>query len=214
MTCYDVIKVVPHWPCLLYWMQSCQISVRQYNVIHKCTYRTTKGGQVMKVMTQNVRSFIKTLLHATNTREYTLICTKKRSVLRYLTYKLIKLTWWAWWRLKSPVTPLFFNRLFRRTSKKTSKLRVTGLCEGNPPVTGGFPSQKARDVEMFPFHDVIMILLMEVTGRHDTTVDYTQVAGILQTDVLCHVFGQERTILDLFYIYLHGCYTHPTHGCK
>ena len=23
--------------------------------------------------------------------------------------------------------------------KKTSKLRVTGLCEGNPPVTGGFP---------------------------------------------------------------------------
>ena len=24
--------------------------------------------------------------------------------------------------------------------KKTSKLRVTGLCEGNPPVTGEFPS--------------------------------------------------------------------------
>ena len=28
------------------------------------------------------------------------------------------------------------NRLFRRRSKKTSKLRVTGLCEGNSPVTG------------------------------------------------------------------------------
>ena len=28
-----------------------------------------------------------------------------------------------------------FNRLFRRRSKKTSKLRVTGLCAGNPPVT-------------------------------------------------------------------------------
>ena len=27
------------------------------------------------------------------------------------------------------------NRLFRRRSKKTSKLRVTGLCEGNPAVT-------------------------------------------------------------------------------
>ena len=27
------------------------------------------------------------------------------------------------------------NRLFRRRSKKTSKLRVTGLCEGNSPVT-------------------------------------------------------------------------------
>ena len=29
----------------------------------------------------------------------------------------------------------FLNRLFKRRSKKTSKLRVTGLCEGNPPVT-------------------------------------------------------------------------------
>ena len=29
------------------------------------------------------------------------------------------------------------NRLLSRKSKKTSKLRVTGLCEGNSPVTGG-----------------------------------------------------------------------------
>ena len=33
------------------------------------------------------------------------------------------------------------NRLFRRKSKKTSKLRITGLCAGNSPVTGGFPVQ-------------------------------------------------------------------------
>ena len=38
------------------------------------------------------------------------------------------------------------NRLFRCRSKKT-KFCVTGLCEGNPPVTGGFPSQKASDAE-------------------------------------------------------------------
>ena len=31
-----------------------------------------------------------------------------------------------------------FNCLLRRTSEKTSKLRITGPCEGNPPVTGGF----------------------------------------------------------------------------
>ena len=30
------------------------------------------------------------------------------------------------------------NRLFRRRSKITSKLRVTGLCAGNSPVTGEF----------------------------------------------------------------------------
>ena len=48
------------------------------------------------------------------------------------------------------------NRLFRRRSKKTSKLSVTGLCEGNPPVTDGFPSQRASNAAMFPFDDVIM----------------------------------------------------------
>ena len=37
------------------------------------------------------------------------------------------------------------NHLFRRRSKKISKLRVTGLCEWNPPMTGGFPSQRASN---------------------------------------------------------------------
>ena len=32
------------------------------------------------------------------------------------------------------------TRLFRRRSKNTSKLRVTGLCEGNSPLTGEFPA--------------------------------------------------------------------------
>ena len=39
------------------------------------------------------------------------------------------------------------NRLFGRRSKKTSKLRVTGLCEGNSPVTGEFPAQRASNAE-------------------------------------------------------------------
>ena len=39
------------------------------------------------------------------------------------------------------------NRLFRRKSKKTSKLRVTGLCAGNSPGTGEFPAQMASDAE-------------------------------------------------------------------
>ena len=37
--------------------------------------------------------------------------------------------------------------LFRHRSKKTSKLRVTGLCEGNSPGTGEFPAQKASNAE-------------------------------------------------------------------
>ena len=37
------------------------------------------------------------------------------------------------------------NRLFGRGSKKTSKLRVNGLCGGNSPVTGEFPAQRASN---------------------------------------------------------------------
>ena len=49
------------------------------------------------------------------------------------------------------------NRLFRLRSKKTSKFRVTGLCEGNSPVTGEFPAQRASNTEIFPFDDGIMV---------------------------------------------------------
>ena len=39
------------------------------------------------------------------------------------------------------------NCWYRPRSKKTSKLRVTGLCAGNSPVTGEFPAQKASKAE-------------------------------------------------------------------
>ena len=51
------------------------------------------------------------------------------------------------------------NRLFRRRSKKTSKLRVTGLCAGNSPGTGEFPAQRASNAEnayiWWNHHDLI-----------------------------------------------------------
>ena len=39
------------------------------------------------------------------------------------------------------------NRLFGRISKKTSKLRVTGLCAENSPWTGEFPAEMASNAE-------------------------------------------------------------------
>ena len=42
------------------------------------------------------------------------------------------------------------KRLFRRKSKKSSKLRGTGLCEGNSSVTGEFPVQRASNTEDVP----------------------------------------------------------------
>ena len=41
-----------------------------------------------------------------------------------------------------------FNRLFTHRSKKTSKLRVTGLCAGNSPELGEFPAQRASNAEI------------------------------------------------------------------
>ena len=39
------------------------------------------------------------------------------------------------------------SRVFKSRSKKTSKLRVTGLCVGNSPGTGEFPAQMASNPE-------------------------------------------------------------------
>ena len=52
-----------------------------------------------------------------------------------------------------------FNRLFRRRSKKTSKLHVTGLCVGNSLETGDFPAQmasNAKNVSIWWRHHGIM----------------------------------------------------------
>ena len=39
------------------------------------------------------------------------------------------------------------QRISMRRSKKTSKLRVNGLCAGNSPVIGEFPAQRASNEE-------------------------------------------------------------------
>ena len=48
------------------------------------------------------------------------------------------------------------NCLFRHRSKKTSKLRVNGLCEGNSPWPVNSPHKFVVTRKMFPFDDVIM----------------------------------------------------------
>ena len=58
------------------------------------------------------------------------------------------------------------NRLFTRRSKKTSKLRVTGLCAGNSPETGEFPAQRASNAEngsiWWRHHDLIHLPLVNM----------------------------------------------------
>ena len=61
------------------------------------------------------------------------------------------------------------NRLFKRRSKKTSQLRVTGLCAGTSPGTGEFPTQMAIHAEnvsiWWRHHGLSRILGWYYSGR-------------------------------------------------
>ena len=61
------------------------------------------------------------------------------------------------------------NRLFRRRSKKTLKLYVTGLCAGNLPGTSDFPAQMASNAEnvWWSHHGVVPVMC-----RHQEVLDY------------------------------------------
>ena len=56
------------------------------------------------------------------------------------------------------------NRLFRRRSTKTSKIRVTGLCKFNSAVTGEFSAQRASNAKEC-FH-----LMMTSSYRSDAVL--------------------------------------------
>ena len=54
---------------------------------------------------------------------------------------------WTRWRLKSPASRLFTQAFIQAQIKENMKLRVTGLCTWNSPVTGEFPAQRASNTE-------------------------------------------------------------------
>ena len=59
------------------------------------------------------------------------------------------------------------NRLFNRRSKKTSKLRVTGLCAGNSPATGGRTmTSNTENVSIWWRHHDSAYIWPSPFGRH------------------------------------------------
>ena len=75
---------------------------------------------------------------------------------------IIKVTsWWVRWRFKSPVSRVFVQPFVQAQIKKISKLRVTGLSEGNPTVTGRFPTKRTSNAENVSIwwchHDMIQV---------------------------------------------------------
>ena len=91
------------------------------------------------------------------------------------------------------------NRLFRRRSNKTSKLRVTGLCVGNSPGPVNSPHKGPVTRKMFPFDDVIMRFRVSCNnGRRSHECPMFIVA----TDIEWQdgIFTLKRSPLDIWYI--------------
>ena len=66
------------------------------------------------------------------------------------------------------------HSLFRQKSKKTLKLSITGLCEGNSPVTGEFPAQRASNAEY-----------VSIWWSHHVTNEFRTIStSILETEIL------------------------------
>ena len=91
------------------------------------------------------------------------------------------------------------DRLFRRRSKKTSKLRVTGLCVGNSSGPVDSPHKRASYAKMFPFDDVIMTrsnitcccthITAVTETEHKSEFEYTKYIPYL-AGVFCEDFGE------------------------
>ena len=69
------------------------------------------------------------------------------------------------------------NHLFRRRSKKTSKLRVTGLYAGNSPWPANPPRKEPVTRKMFPFDEVIMSLCLP--QNYNTLYLWILILGII-----------------------------------
>ena len=76
------------------------------------------------------------------------------------------------------------NRLFRRRSKKTSKLGVTDLFAGNSSGTGVFPAQMASNAEnasiWWRHHDVIMTPDCKLGWNDDSEYSIKMIGNISQ----------------------------------
>ena len=97
------------------------------------------------------------------------------------------------------------NHLFRRRSKKTSKHRVTDLCEGNTPVTGEFPAQRAsnaEDVSIWWRHRELHISLFLRHGAlslsREKIVNNKEVKLLPTPRSLLNSFVSERNVHPIF----------------
>ena len=100
------------------------------------------------------------------------------------------------------------GRVFRRRSKKTSKLRVTGLCAGNSPGPVNSPHKWPVTRKMLPFDDVIMTFLWVDNGS--LLMSFNQVWEVVNK----HISSIEnklikKLLLKLQILYFCDCFICP-----
>ena len=88
------------------------------------------------------------------------------------------------------------KRLFRRRSKKTTQLRVAGLCAWNAPVTGEFPAQMASNAEnvsiWWRHHEIKDPDILKVM-KHDC--DASGAACLTYSDRVTHICVNKLNII-------------------
>ena len=102
-----------------------------------------------------------------------------------------------------PPYDCLLNCLFRRTSKKASKLRVTGICVGNSPGTGEFPAQmssNAENVSIWWRHHVVVWQEYQKWAFRAGTINYS---CVYHTDTVgcnsCHCLDTRSWHLSPIY---------------
>ena len=97
---------------------------------------------------------------------------------------------------------MFAQSFLQAQIKETSNIRVTGLCEGSPPVSGGFPSQRAstnaEDVSIWWRHHGND--WYEPYNSTDTEVHYT-LRRLISTVIRRCVFGIFKSAVLNFIFY-------------
>ena len=86
--------------------------------------------------------------------------------------------------------PIVYSTVYSGADKKNpSKLHVTGLCEGNSPVIGEFPAQRASNVEN-----------VSISWRHHDIdyIRYNLTIGVLSVPGTALVVAVMQNLVDYF----------------
>ena len=100
------------------------------------------------------------------------------------------------WRLELPASRLFAQSFIQAQIKETSKLRVTGLCDGNSPVTGEVPAQRASKFFHLMTSSCQSMISPEIYYAHGSFSCLHSRIRTLRNTVMIHTLGYLNTIIQ------------------